>query len=230
MKFNRVAAVAGAMLVLSGCQKTVESRLPVGTDAYAAIEVPPAIFDPAEYVMRPGDRLNVNVFREADFSVAKALVDASGNVTLPMLGTVRAAGKTQAQFASEVKDMLAARYLRDPRVSIMVDTPALATVSVEGEVEQPGVYEMMPGQTLLTALAQARSPTDLAKLDEVMIFRNVDGRRQGGRFDVAMIRAGEAADPRLLQGDVIVVGYSRVRSAFQDFLKTVPLLNVFAYY
>lgn len=185
---------------------------------------------PTRHVLRPGDRLNLDVFREEAFSAEKLLIDATGNVTVPVLGTIHAEGLTPDALAADIRSRLASTYLRDPRVSVMVETPALSTVSVEGEVEQPGVYEIGPGYTLLTALALARSPTDNAKLDEVLVFRVVDGQRMGGRFDVAEIRAGASADPLILPGDVVVVGYSRTRGVFQDFLKTVPLFNVFAYY
>ncbi|RVQ67597.1 polysaccharide export protein [Croceicoccus ponticola] len=223
-----VLLVAG--MALAACQKTVESRLPSGADAYTAISVAPEVARPATYVLRPGDRLNLDVFREEAFSAEKLLIDSTGNVTLPVLGTIHAEGKTSDALAADIRARLASSYLRDPRVSVMVETPALATVSVEGEVEQPGVYEIAPGYTLLTALALARSPTDNAKMDEVLIMRTVDGRRMGGRFDAAEIRAGASPDPQILPGDVVVVGYSRTRGVFQDFLKTVPLLNVFAYY
>lgn len=223
-----VLLLAGASL--GACQKTVESRLPAGGDAYAAIAVPAEVARPTRYVLRPGDRLKLDVFREEAFSAEKLLVDATGNVTVPVLGTIHAEGLTPDALAADIRGRLASTYLRDPRVSVMVETPALSTVSVEGEVEQPGVYEIGPGYTLLSALALARSPTDNAKLDEVLVFRVVDGQRMGGRFDVAEIRAGASADPIILPGDVVVVGYSRTRGVFQDFLKTVPLFNVFAYY
>lgn len=219
-----------AAALVGGCQKVVTSRLPSGTDGYAAIAVPAETYTPPVYTLRSGDRLSVQVFRENEFSAEKVLVDYSGNVSLPLIGSVHAAGLTQEALAEEVRTILAARFLRDPKVSVMVEQPALATVSVEGEVDQPGVYEIAPGSTLLTAVAMARSPTETAKLDEVLIFRTVDGQRVGGRFDLAEIRAGAAPDPRLVPGDVVVVGFSRVRSAFQDFLKTAPLLNIFAYY
>lgn len=219
---------AGA--AVSGCQKTVATNAPQGAAAYEAIAVPPERIAPALYTLREGDRINVTVFQEADFSAKNALIDTSGNITLPMLGTVRAAGMTQDELSDAVRDKLAAAYLRDPRVSVGVETPALQAISVEGEVEQPGVYETMPGHTLLTAIAQARSTSDRAKVDEVIIFRTVDGARMAGRFDLAEIRAGEAADPLVLPGDVVVVGYSKVRAGFQDFLKAAPLFNIFTRY
>ena len=60
-----------------------------------------------------------------------------------------------------------------------------------------------------------------------MVFRTVNGQRMGAVFDVGQIRVGGASDPQILDGDVIVVGYSSVRGAFRDFLSVTPLLNLF---
>src|SRR3546814_7357236 len=79
---------------------------------------------------------------------------------------------------------------------------------VEGKVNQLGVYAINGRSTLLQALAQAQSPTDVANLSQVVIFRNIDGRRAGAVFDVKAIREGRTPDPEILGGDVIVVGRS----------------------
>ncbi|WP_066558241.1 polysaccharide biosynthesis/export family protein [Croceicoccus bisphenolivorans] len=230
MIIRHIPLIALAALGVTGCQRTVASHLPTDDAAYTAIAVTPEIARPSTYTLRPGDRIDVNVFKEAEFSASKMLVDQSGNVTLPLIGTMRAEGMSADDFARAVESKLAATYLRSPRVSVLIDTPALASISVEGEVKQPGVYEVAPGSTLLTAMALARSPSDVAKLDEVMIFRTVNGERFGGRFDLAAIRAGRVPDPQILPGDSIVVGYSQARGMFQDFLKTTPLLNVLVRY
>jgi len=97
-------------------------------------------------------------------------------------------------------------------------------------VKSPGVYEVQQGYTLLSALAMAGSPLETAKFDEVLIFRDRDGQRMGGRFNVTDIRAGRASDPLVLPGDVIVVGYARLRGAYLDFLKTAPIVGAFSRY
>ncbi|HEU4612548.1 MAG TPA: hypothetical protein VFS15_10740, partial [Kofleriaceae bacterium] len=95
--------------------------------------------------------------------------------------------------------------------------------------KQPGVYAINGTSTLLSALAQAQSPTDVAKLDQVVIFRNINGRRAGAVFDVAAIREGRAPDPEVLGGDVIVVGFDQLKGAMRDIFKTAPFFYVFNY-
>jgi len=63
----------------------------------------------------------------------------------------------------------------------------------------------------------------------VLVFRPVDGQRMGGRFDLTDVRAGRSADPRLMAGDVVVVGLSSTRSIYRDILQAAPLLGIFYY-
>ena len=108
----------------------------------------------------------------------------------------------------------------------LLDSEALS-IAVEGQVKAPGVFPVGPNETLLTSLARAGSPGQTAKLDEVVVFRTVNGQRMGAVFDLQQIRTGAAADPQILDGDTIVVGYSAVKGAFRDFLAASPLLNLF---
>jgi polysaccharide export outer membrane protein len=112
-------------------------------------------------------------------------------------------------------------------VAVIVTERRRTSFTVEGDVREPGVFEAVPGTSLLTAIAQAKSPTDTARLDEVMIFRVVGGQRMGARFNVDDIRKGRAADPQVLAGDTIVVGRSGLKSAWKQFLQAAPAFNLF---
>ncbi|WP_169816991.1 polysaccharide biosynthesis/export family protein [Paraurantiacibacter namhicola] len=219
-----MAALACALL-LCACQQSLESTLPAGDAAYAAVAVPDA--GPVVYALQVGDRVDVRVFQEADLSVEDVAIDETGSITLPLVGSIQAAGRTTQVLAKDVERAYGARFLRDPYVTVVLRAAVARTVSVEGEVERPGVYAIQPGQTLLTAMALSGSPTDTAKLDEVLIFRTVNGERFGGRFDINEIRSGRMPDPALLPGDVIVVGFSAARGRYQDFLRAVPILGIF---
>ncbi len=91
----------------------------------------------------------------------------------------------------------------------------------------PGVYAIGPGETLLTVIARAQSPTKVAKLDEIVVFRMAEGTRLGARFDLKAIRTGQAPDPEIRGGDIVVVGYSSLKGIYRDILQAAPLLNVF---
>ena len=76
-------------------------------------------------------------------------------------------------------------------------------------------------------MAQAKSPTKTARLEQIVVFRNVNGQRAGAVFNVKRIRAGLDPDPELVGGDLVVVGFDRVKGAFRDFLAGSALLNIF---
>jgi len=172
--------------------------------------------------------LSVNVFREPELTLKDLQVDAGGTLLFPLVGSLAAKGKTSAELATEIAQRLGERYLRDPQVTVVVTASTSQRVTVEGNVNEPGVYEIGGNATLLEALARAKSTTRVAALGEVVVFRIVDGKRLGAVFDVRQIRAGLAADPRILGGDIVVVGFSEVKGAFRDFLSSGALfLNLF---
>jgi polysaccharide export outer membrane protein len=207
----------------------VDPSLPRGAAAYGVMPSPDPSKPLMAYKIGPLDVLKVTVFQEKDLSFDQIQVDASGNLALPLIGTVHAAGETATELSSAIAAQLGKRYLVDPQVSVSVASSVSQNVTVEGDVKQPGVYAINGTSTLLGALAQAQSPTDVAKLDQVVIFRNIDGRQAGAVFDVEAIREGRHPDPEVFGGDVIVVGFDQVKGVFRDIFKAAPFFYVFQY-
>jgi len=231
MAVGRVLIAAGLAVLCAGCSGMhAADELPHGPAAYGVMPPPDPNTAAAAYKIGPLDVLKVTVFQEKDLSFDQIQVDAAGNLSFPLIGTVHAAGDTALELSNEIARDLGKEYLVDPQVSVSVASSVSQNVTVEGDVKQPGVYAINGTETLLGALAQAQSPTEVAKLDQVVIFRNIDGRRAGAVFNVNDIREGRAADPEILGGDVIVVGFDQVKGAFRDVFKAVPLLYVFRYF
>jgi polysaccharide export outer membrane protein len=160
-------------------------------------------------------------------SKSQLLVDNAGFVQLPLAGQIKAAGLTVGGLSNAITTSLGGRYLVDPEVSVSVVQPAKRYVSVEGEVKAPGVYEIDTDFTLLSAIARAQSPTDTARLNEVLVFRTINDRRMVARFNLKDIRGGIAPDPEIMNGDVVTIGRSAVRAAWQDILRAAPIFNAF---
>ncbi len=215
-----------ALLTLGGCSSGVVNNLPVGPAAYQAIG-DQAAGPGVNEVLQAGDRLAIRVIGEPELTSDQYYVDANGFIQVPLAGEVSAAGKTARALREDISTRLAAKYIKHPDVSVIVIETTRNTYSVEGDVREPGVFEVGPDTTLLTAMARAKSPTNVAKLDEVMIFRTVNGQHMGARFDIQQIRSGNAADPRVLAGDMVVVGHSNGKGVWRDILQAAPLLNVF---
>ncbi len=227
MTMNRnLSLCVVTLLALGGCSSGVVNNLPVGAAAYQAIgdqAAGPALNE----VLQPGDRLSIRVIGEPELTSDQYYVDANGFVQVPLAGEVSAAGKTARALREDISGRLAAKYIKHPDVSVIVIETTRNTYSVEGDVREPGVFEVGPDTTLLTAMARAKSPTNVAKLDEVMIFRTINGQHMGARFDIQQIRAGNAPDPRVMAGDMVVVGHSSTKGFWRDVLQAAPLLNVF---
>lgn len=227
-RIERLLVLALASAMLSACQSGLRSEgLPQGAAAYAVAPPADTAARSKAYRIGPGDVISVQVFQEPDLSSDKVQVDDVGRVQLPLAGDILAEGLTAPELSAVIAGRLGREFLRNPQVVVSIVAPREQTVAVEGEVKMPGVYKITPADTLLSAIARAQSPTNVARLDEIIVFRIVNGRRMGARFDLREIRAGRAPDPQVLAGDVVVVGYSSLRGVYRDILQAAPLLNVF---
>lgn len=177
--------------------------------------------------LRPKDRINLIVDREPQLSLAAVAVDEDGGFDAPAIGRVQAAGRSTEEVAAEVRSRLAREQLVDPRVSVNVADYGSHLVTVEGAVTQPGLYPFPPGTTLLGALALARGPLRVARRDQVAVFRGAGPERSVAVFDLDRVRAGEMVDPRLEPGDRVLIGFSGLGQAWQDFLSSAPLVALF---
>ena len=203
-----------------------KSTLPSGAAAYEVIPVK-AMDEIISQRIRANDKLAISVFGEPELTREDYVVDGSGFLQVPLIGQIIAAGLSPDELRSEISRRLGARFIRDPQVSVTLTERAKARFAVEGQVEDPGIYEADPSTTLLAAIAEAGSPSRVAKYSEVMVFRMIDGRRMGARFDLNQIRSGQAGDPQIIGGDTIVVGYSGSKGFWRDVRETAPLLNLF---
>ena len=217
------AWISGVLFfLLAACASS--SSLPQGDAAYTSF--PPSTGErrAAEYEIGPLDVLKITVFQEPDLSLEEVPVDASGDVLLPLIGLVEAAGKTGTQLSSDIADRLGEQYLVDPQVSIIVSESASQNITVEGAVNQPGIFEIQGSSNLLQAMALARGPTETARLGEVIVFRSKEDGLYAAQFNLSDIRRGKAENPEILAGDIVVVGNSFAKALFRDFLQLSPLL------
>lgn len=225
VKISPSALLLVAALACGGCAGSRANPLPTGPAAYAVF--PTTAPWPEQESIRAGDRLSIRVLGEPELTSDAYLVDSTGAIQVPLAGELIAAGRRPSQLRDDLVQILGARYIRNPQVTVMVSERRRTTFAVEGDVREPGIFEAAPNTTLLTAVAQAKSTTDTAKLDEVMIFRVIDGQRMGARFNLGDIRKGRAADPIILAGDTVVVGRSGLKDAWAQFLKAAPVFNLF---
>ena len=171
----------------------------------------------------PLDTIQVDVFNVPELS-REMQVDASGRISMPLVGTVDARGKTAAELASAVEGALRGRYVRQPEVTVNIKSSVSQVVSVDGQVAEPGLYPVTNQMTLLRVLASAKGFSEFARQDDVVILRTVNGRKMAGLYNVAAIRRGAYDDPAIYANDVVIVGDSPARRLFRDFVSLSPVL------
>lgn len=177
-------------------------------------------------LLGPGDVLNVKVYRVDSLS-GEQMVDEAGLIKVPLIGAVSASGKTTAELGGEIASALGARYLQNPDVQVFLKTPATRVITVDGSVNQPGLYPIGGEISLLQAVALARGPTNTANTRRVVVFRIIDGQRMAAAFDIKSIRAGEMADPKIYPDDIIVVDGSAISETWQVLVQALPIIALF---
>jgi polysaccharide export outer membrane protein len=139
----------------------------------ACFAVPTTAQQPG-YVVGPQDVLSIAVFDGAELS-GRYTVEADGGFTFPMLGRIKAGGRTLRQLEEDLKTRLAVGFFRNPQVSLTVEQYRSQRVFVVGEVRQAGTYPLTGDVTLIEALSRAGSTTAAAG-GEAIIVRAPPGR------------------------------------------------------
>jgi protein involved in polysaccharide export with SLBB domain len=157
----RVMAVLAVCMAFSllGCASSGANLPPL----------PAASASEAAYTLGPGDKLRINVFGAEDLS-GDFTVGDSGQLSLPLIGDVKAAGATPDQLSHTMRAKLADGFMRDPKVSIQVLT--YRPVYVLGEVTRPGEYPFSSGMSALNAIALGGGYSYRAEQGYVVVTRN----------------------------------------------------------
>jgi polysaccharide export outer membrane protein len=172
--------------------------------AEGLLPAPSAVSD-EDYRIGPGDLLRVDVFQVPELS-RQVRVNSRGEVSLPLIGTVRAAGLTGQELEALLAQRLSERYLVDPQVYVFIEEFISQRVTVEGLVKRQGVYPLKGPTTLLQVIAISEGTDEVADTERVQLFRaNGDGKKEIYFFNIDAIRSGQAQDPLIKADDIIVV-------------------------
>ena len=199
------------------------------TPARAALRIPdpPSDAGSADYRLSPLDTLDISVFQVPDLT-RTVEINASGLITLPLIGSVQAGGKTTRELEAQLAAKLGAKYLQNPQVSVSVKDSVSQRITVDGAVHKPGVYPMRGETTLLQALATAGGLDDTADDQGVLILRGSKEQRLAAKFDVTAIRKGQQSDPPVQAGDLVMVDQSGAKSVWRGVRETLPAVALFA--
>ena len=199
-------------LALAGCMRgsapvaTVQPRTDLDTMTYgqsygtapvplavAYAAAPPTRYDTA-YRLDAGDRLRVVVYGQEGLTNSYA-IDAGGSITMPLIGSVPARGRTPASLAADISAKLRNGFIREPSVAVEIE--AYRPFFILGEVAAPGQYPYVPNMTVESAVAIAGGFSPRALRDRVTITHNDPAGSMR-----TIVPLGTAISP----GDTVLVG------------------------
>jgi protein involved in polysaccharide export with SLBB domain len=193
---RRVLAVATA-LSLAGCHRLARST----PDAAPPTSNLPA---GAAAALGPGDVFEVRVYGEQELSGVYQ-VGPEGDVIFPLCQKVVVGGLTPNGTADKLRACLAAGFIRDPQVSVLVKEYNSKKVFVFGEVQKPGTFAFEDGMSVVQAVTLAGGFTKTAAQNSTSVTRRVNGVEAKMRVNVQDIALGKAPNFTLEPGDIVFV-------------------------
>jgi polysaccharide export outer membrane protein len=158
------------------------------------------------YRIHAGDRVEVSVFKQTDFSVTRT-VRSDGRISVPLIGDVLVAGLTPTDASVAISGkMRESELVLDPKVTVSVEGGRQPIATVLGEVKTPGQYVVEPGDNLLQLLGKAGGLSEFASLSAIYVVREGHEPRRI-RFSYKKLAGGlgKGLSFRLHDGDVVVV-------------------------
>ncbi|MCB1624587.1 MAG: polysaccharide export protein [Pseudomonadales bacterium] len=204
------ALIAAAFAVITACAQTPSATTtakPANTavPAQATGEV-----DGDQYIIGPGDTIQVFVWRNPELSVTVP-VRPDGKISTPLVEDMTAVGKTPTRLARDIETVLS-EYVRTPQVNIIVSNAlsAFSQVKVVGQVKVPQAVPYRDGMRVLDVLLLVGGVTDFASANRSRIVRQENGKTKEIRVKLgALLERGDMRQNfELRPGDVLVVPQS----------------------
>lgn len=182
-------------------------------DAAPSDSTPPnaASSGASDYVIGPGDQLQVFVWRNPELSVT-VTVRPDGKMSMPLVENMEAVGKSPSQLAHEIAAVLS-EFVRDPKVNVIVDkaVSTLSQVKIVGQVKNPQAIPYREGLKVLDVVLASGGLTDFAAPNRSQIVREVNGKKQEIRVKLGKLMTDGDLTQNfdLRPGDVFIVPQSR---------------------
>lgn len=177
-----------------------------------------------EQPLAANDVLQIEVFQTNTLN-RTVQIDSAGRISLPLVGTLVAAGKTVRTLEQEIKAAYGRSYLQNPDVTVFLKESVGQRVTVDGEVAKAGLYPVTSTATLLDILAQAGGFKEVADQKKVYVFRNIGSQKLVSNYNVADIRSGRLSNPKIYGGDVVFVFTSQNRVALNNLKEALGIAS-----
>ena len=183
-------------------------QIPIQTPSTEAIEGKVIANDQinlADYLIGPLDLVEVKVLYADDISRV-VRVDSQGNISLPLIGAIKAAGLSSVELERAIANNLSKELMQNPQVSVFIKEFTSLRMTVQGAVTRAGLYDFQGRATLMQAISMAGGLTEKANQQRVKVIRKLP--TQGAEtleFDLYAVSLNKINDPVLKNEDIIVV-------------------------
>jgi polysaccharide biosynthesis/export protein len=174
-----------------------------------------------QHLLGPFDKVIVDVQAFEELRAREIQIDASGRFALPWVGAVEAAGLSIPELEELLVQRLRAAHLRNPQVAVNLGEARSRMITVDGQVNKPGLYSVLGRTTLLQGIALAGGTTEFSNSELIVIFRDVGNQRMAAVYDINRIRLGMDKDPEIYPNDIIMIDDNKARRLFGDILRTI---------
>ena len=173
--------------------------------AAGTASLPQGLVTPPDYVIGNDDVLTVVFWREPDVS-GDVVVRPDGMISLPLINEVKAAGQTPDQLRAQIQE-LAAKYLTEPNVTIVVKQINSRKVFITGMVNKIGSFPLTGPTTVLQLISMAGGLQDFAKEENIVVVRNERGQSKAYKFNYKDVTKGRRLEQNILlqPGDTVLV-------------------------
>ena len=178
---------------------------------------------------RVGDTADISVYNVESLTNTYP-IDREGNINFPLIGTQKVAGLTTLELQKQLISEYGENYLQNPNITVKIESNVLGNIVVDGAVSKPGVFELNKPIRLSEAVALAGGIDDDANSKEVYMVREFEGKKRVKLVNLKEIRQMGATDPEIYPQDIIYVQKSAGRMAYNEFLKSIPLLSTILLY
>ena len=199
---TKLALASACVVALSGCSLLDRFKSPAPTNASMAGVVP------ADYLIGPGDAVNIIVWRNPEVSMSVP-VRPDGKITTPLVEDLPAAGKTSTELARDIEKALA-KFIQQPVVTVVV-TGFVGNygeqIRVIGQAAKPQALPYRRDMSLMDVLIAVGGVTEFASGNRASIIRTVDGKQQKLRVRLDdLIKDGDiSANMPMRPGDILVI-------------------------
>ncbi|WP_373889850.1 XrtA/PEP-CTERM system exopolysaccharide export protein [Massilia sp. H6] len=195
MKRAATAAAIGCLAILAGC-----ATPPTPVDTTQAIN--------PEYLIGPGDSINIIVWRNPEVSMSVP-VRPDGKITTPLVEDLPAAGKTSTQLARDIEGALA-KFIQQPVVTVVVTNFVgnySEQIRVIGQAAKPQALPYRKDMSLMDVLIAVGGVTEFASGNRASVIRTIDGKQQKMQVRLDdLIKDGDvSANMMMRPGDILVI-------------------------